>query len=249
MAGNGDVRRCDACDEDVHDLTRMTDAEAIVHVRLRGRASMCVRLLAAGAAMAACATPPALPAAPPPPPPSMPMATSPPDAGAPATADGDGDGVADELDACPAEPGVASAEPNRSGCPERKRVVVETIGIVIIERVRFARGSATIAPDSRLLLEETVKVLQGTPTITRLEVQGSASTDEANGQRLSEQRAKAVVAWLVAAGVDASRLVAKGYGTSRPLADSATSDGRARNRYVEFFVLDESGPHAGPPPP
>ena len=56
---------------------------------------------------------------------------------------------------------------------------------------------------------------------------------------LSERRAKAVVDYLTAAGVDGSRLSAIGYGADRPIADNETAEGRAKNRRIEFKVIAE----------
>ncbi|MBP6392594.1 MAG: OmpA family protein, partial [Flavobacteriales bacterium] len=56
--------------------------------------------------------------------------------------------------------------------------------------------------------------------------------------RLSNDRAKAVVDHLIKEKVDTDRLTWKGYGKSRPVADNATEEGRARNRRVEFTVLE-----------
>ena len=55
-------------------------------------------------------------------------------------------------------------------------------------------------------------------------------------QDLSEQRAQAVMAWLVANGVDADRLSAEGRGEGEPVADNATAEGRAQNRRVELHM-------------
>jgi len=60
--------------------------------------------------------------------------------------------------------------------------------------------------------------------------QGNAAANQA----LSERRAQAVVAWLSAHGIAASRLSAKGLGQTNPVADNTTEDGRAKNRRVEL---------------
>jgi outer membrane protein OmpA-like peptidoglycan-associated protein len=57
---------------------------------------------------------------------------------------------------------------------------------------------------------------------------------DAYNQTLSEARARAVVAWLTQHGVAASRLTAKGYGKTVPVADNRTDEGRAKNRRVEI---------------
>jgi len=60
--------------------------------------------------------------------------------------------------------------------------------------------------------------------------QGSAAANQA----LSEKRAQAVVAWLTSHGVAAARLTAKGFGQTKPVADNAAEEGRAKNRRVEL---------------
>ena len=57
----------------------------------------------------------------------------------------------------------------------------------------------------------------------------------AGNQKLSEQRAQAIVNKLVEMGIVANRLFAKGMGQSAPLADNSTDEGRAKNRRVEFI--------------
>ena len=73
----------------------------------------------------------------------------------------------------------------------------------------------------------------------RLSIDGhtDASGDAAHNLRLSEARARSVVAALTGQGIDAARLEAKGHGQSRPVADNATDDGRAKNRRVELVRL------------
>src|ERR1019366_6931060 len=58
---------------------------------------------------------------------------------------------------------------------------------------------------------------------------------QAANQKLSQQRAMAVMNWLVDHGVDRSRLTAKGYGDSRPLGDNSSDAARAKNRRVELI--------------
>ena len=89
------------------------------------------------------------------------------------------------------------------------------------------------------LLDEVLLALLDHPELTQVEVQGHTDdqgSDEYN-QTLSEARAQAVVYYLVQAGVDGQRLVARGYGESRPLQPGTSDEARATNRRVEFHIL------------
>ncbi|MEZ5842548.1 MAG: OmpA family protein [Hyphomicrobiaceae bacterium] len=104
--------------------------------------------------------------------------------------------------------------------------------------IRFARASAEIERASHSTLDALVGVAKTCPGF-RIEVEGhtdAEGTDERN-QRLSDRRASSVADYLARAGVERDRIKAVGYGASRPVADNATADGRARNRRIEFKVL------------
>jgi len=89
-------------------------------------------------------------------------------------------------------------------------------------------------------LDNVVKLLQSNETI-RIEISGH--TDNIGSLRtntkLSTDRAKAVVDYLVQKGIAASRLEYKGYAFSQPVAPNTTEAGRAQNRRVEFKVLSK----------
>jgi outer membrane protein OmpA-like peptidoglycan-associated protein len=89
-------------------------------------------------------------------------------------------------------------------------------------------------------LNQVANVLKNHPELLKLEVEGH--TDDrgpaAMNTRLSLARARAVVQALMRRGVSPTRLVAKGAGPSRPVADNRTSQGRERNRRVEFRVVE-----------
>jgi OOP family OmpA-OmpF porin len=108
-------------------------------------------------------------------------------------------------------------------------------GHVAVYGIHFDTGKATIQADSENILGELVKLLQQNLEL-KLRVEGhtdNAGNATAN-QALSEKRAQAVVAWLVAHDISASRLMAKGLGQTTPVADNSTEDGRAKNRRVEL---------------
>ena len=150
--------------------------------------------------------------------------------------DTDGDGVPDIEDNCPNEPGPAS----NHGCPlsNKQLVAVTAKGIEILDKVRFATGKSVIAPKSFRLLNQVAAVMNQHTEMTQIEVQGhtDAQGRPEKNTVLSQARADAVVKYLVAKGVAATRLTARGYGPTVPLADNATPAGREKNRRVEFRV-------------
>ncbi len=101
--------------------------------------------------------------------------------------------------------------------------------------INFDTASATIQPDSLSQLEQVAKLFQSDPTL-KAEVGGhtdNVGSPDSN-QKLSEARARSVLAAIVKHGVAADRLTAKGYGQTTPIADNRTEEGRAKNRRVEL---------------
>lgn len=125
-----------------------------------------------------------------------------------------------------------------------KHVKVTADHIEIDEKIQFAVNADTILPASDGLLKEISDTIKENAQIKKVEIQGHASSegDAARNKMLSDLRAKAVMAALVTRGIDANRLTAKGYGSSKPVADNATEDGREKNRRVEFLIVDPAPP-------
>ena len=101
--------------------------------------------------------------------------------------------------------------------------------------VNFDTGKATIRPDSAKTLDDAAAALKTVPAM-KVEVGGhtdNVGAPEAN-QKLSQERAQAVMTALVQRGIPAARMTAKGYGQTTPVADNRTEDGRAKNRRVEL---------------
>jgi OmpA-OmpF porin, OOP family len=120
-------------------------------------------------------------------------------------------------------------------------------GAVAVYGINFDTAKATFQEGSGQVLMEIAKLMKARPE-WRFEVQGHTDNVGAKGtnQTLSEQRAKAVVAWLTRNGVDASRLEAKGLGDTKPVAGNDSDEGRAKNRRVELRKLnEEQEPGAG----
>jgi outer membrane protein OmpA-like peptidoglycan-associated protein len=101
--------------------------------------------------------------------------------------------------------------------------------------VNFDTGKATIKPDSAKTLDDAAGALKAASSL-KVEVGGhtdNVGAADAN-QKLSQDRAQAVMAALASRGIPASRMTAKGYGQTVPIADNRTEEGRAKNRRVEL---------------
>ncbi len=111
---------------------------------------------------------------------------------------------------------------------------------VILKNIFFAFGKSTLKPESYEELNHVVKLLQNNETL-RIEISGH--TDNIGSykynKKLSEDRAKAVVDYLVKKGISQNRLEYKGYAYDQPVAPNNTEEGRAQNRRVEFKVLSK----------
>lgn len=103
--------------------------------------------------------------------------------------------------------------------------------------IAFRLNSAILLPEGKTVLNSVAKILQEDPTVA-FEVGGHTDNvgPEQSNWVLSEQRAKAVVEYLISQGIAVERLTPKGYGASRPIADGTTDEGRRQNRRIEFSI-------------
>jgi len=104
--------------------------------------------------------------------------------------------------------------------------------------ITFDTGKSVIKPESAGELNRIVQLLKENPSL-RFSVEGhtDATGSASSNQKLSEDRARAVVDRLVEMGIDPGRLSAKGLGQNNPVADNSSAEGRAKNRRVEFVKL------------
>jgi len=123
--------------------------------------------------------------------------------------------------------------------PSRPSVVVKKKAIALRRQISFATGSDEILPNSEPILFEVADALLRNPGIELVEIQGHTDNSGAHdlNMRLSQKRAEAVQRWLTQHGVEPTRLMAKGYGPTRPIVPNITQQNRARNRRVQFRIV------------
>lgn len=115
--------------------------------------------------------------------------------------------------------------------------------IFIEGKIVFDTNKAEIRPGSEKVLKTLLGFMNDHPEVTRLRIEGhtDAQASEDHNLELSAKRALAVAHWLVDNGVDPIRLIAVGFGESKPLAPNELAAGRNDNRRVEFHVAEVKG--------
>ena len=163
--------------------------------------------------------------------------------------DSDGDGYVDRLDKCPFDPETWNGVADDDGCPDQPAALAALVGdhIVIFEPVLFERDGSVVDKRSAKLLGVVARILNLHAEILKLRVEGHMDNKmpPLEGLDLSRARAASVRRWLINNGhVDPARLVAEGFGSDRPIADNRDFIGRAKNRRIEFVVMQklDTGP-------
>ena len=144
--------------------------------------------------------------------------------------DSDKDGVADYQDMSPST--LIGTIVDKTGCP------IPGQNILSLSGVNFAFDKATLTDDAKGVLMAGVTAVRALDSVIEVRVEGhtdSRGSAEYNA-KLSQQRAEAVVAYLVEQGVDANRLIPLGMGELHPVANNDTEAGRAANRRVDFVI-------------
>lgn len=124
---------------------------------------------------------------------------------------------------------------------EPARVVIQGQKLYILEKVFFETDSATILDRSHPLLNEVAATLHAHLEILKVRVEGHTDTrgSAEYNLELSDKRAAEVMAFLIAEGIDPARLISEGYGESTPIDAGDDHDAWARNRRVEFIILEQ----------
>jgi outer membrane protein OmpA-like peptidoglycan-associated protein len=156
--------------------------------------------------------------------------------------DNDGDGIPDAMDKCPNEPETFNGVDDQDGCPDSGGQVTIAGGkIELPENINFDTGQATIAGRSQALMDRVAEKIKSNPQVKRIRIEGH--TDDVGSpkknQDLSQARAEAVRDFLIKKGVEPERLQAVGYGDTRPLDKRKTAEARAKNRRVEFIIVEQ----------
>jgi outer membrane protein OmpA-like peptidoglycan-associated protein len=119
--------------------------------------------------------------------------------------------------------------------PARLRAALDHAGRAVVYGVYFEPDAPTPTADSEPTLQQIAALLQSDPKLKlRVEVHAEKGGTVEHARELTQQRAKAVSDWLFLHHVEPERLQAEGLGDTRPVADNATSAGRAQNRRVEL---------------
>lgn len=109
---------------------------------------------------------------------------------------------------------------------------------IALRNIFFDVGKATLRSESNAELERLVKLMKDVPG---LKIEISGHTDDTGSalvnDKLSQDRAEAVMNYLAGKGISAGRMTAKGYGSSRPVSMLKTTEGRQMNRRTEFEIL------------
>jgi outer membrane protein OmpA-like peptidoglycan-associated protein/tetratricopeptide (TPR) repeat protein len=110
----------------------------------------------------------------------------------------------------------------------------------VIDHILYTTNSAEIQTESKIILESFAQYLKENPAI-KIQIEGHTDNvgNVKDNEALSTNRAFSVKALLEEFGVVGKRILAKGYGPSKPLADNNTEEGRAKNRRTEFLILEK----------
>ncbi len=160
--------------------------------------------------------------------------------------DNDGDGILDINDKCPDVPEDMNGIEDDDGCPEKQKIIVTKKKVFTVEKIYFDFNKATIKQKSMPIIEGVAKILEDNPQLGAVRIEGHTDDlgPEAYNLWLSQQRCESVRRALIAHGVPADKLEAKGFGEANPTYDNNTAEGRDKNRRVDFVFIQ---PHDVPP--
>lgn len=156
--------------------------------------------------------------------------------------DNDKDRIPDRLDKCPNQPENYNGVDDEDGCPDRCKMIIHKNIFRILDTIYFKKNRATINPISKPILASIAHTIKQHPELKRIEIAGHADDpgSEFHNNRLSLKRAEAVKAFFVKRGIEATRLVVRGYGRKKQVINAKSEEERKRNRRVGFEILEKT---------
>ena len=117
---------------------------------------------------------------------------------------------------------------------------IETNATIVLKNIFFDVNKSDLKPASEAELDEVVKLMNDNPTL-KIQISGHTDTvgKATDNIKLSENRARAVIDYLISKNINATRLTSKGFGATQPIAPNKTEDGRALNRRTEMKVVSQ----------
>jgi OOP family OmpA-OmpF porin len=119
--------------------------------------------------------------------------------------------------------------------------------LAVPHEITYQTGKAILQPASDAAITYVKGFLDAKSFVStlRIEVHSDSGGKAEFTQKLTEERALAVAKALVAKGVDCKRLIAVGFGETKPVADNSTTEGKAKNRRTEFILAAMRGKNIG----
>lgn len=123
-------------------------------------------------------------------------------------------------------------------CLEAQVPKIENNQLILDNPVTFKAGSDELTEDGIKGLQQVKEFLIAKNYVTLLRVEGHTdnANNETSNQQLTEKRAMAACKWLVSNGIDCKRLIATGFGSTKPVMDNSTPAGKAANRRIVFAL-------------
>ena len=115
---------------------------------------------------------------------------------------------------------------------------IEVNAFIVLKNIFFDFNKYDLKPASQVELDKVVQLMQDNPTV-KIQIEGHTDNvgKAADNMKLSENRSKAVVSYLVSKNISVTRLTSKGFGATKPIADNKTEEGKAQNRRTELKVV------------
>jgi outer membrane protein OmpA-like peptidoglycan-associated protein len=139
------------------------------------------------------------------------------------------------------KPSEAVAAPAAEPTPAPKKAAPATMKKIDLKgEINFKTASAEILPSSYPILDDAVAKMKAHPEIKLVEIEGHTDSrgNDAYNMDLSQRRSDSVKNYFVSKGIDGNRLRTKGYGESKPIAPNDTPENLAKNRRIEFSVVE-----------